>query len=135
MDKAGYNESNTAIVNASYDINGSPLSGTANFTINGVLSVTEKKTTVQPTAYMLEQNYPNPFNPSTSISYSLPGAGMVSLKVYNLVGQEVTTLINGYKEAGQYNVTFNASNLASGVYFYRLESGSFNVVKKMMLIK
>ena len=135
VDKAGYNESNTAIVNASYDINGSPLSGTANFTINGVLSVTEKKTTVQPTAYMLEQNYPNPFNPSTSISYSLPGAGMVSLKVYNLVGQEVTTLINGYKEAGQYNVTFNASNLASGVYFYRLESGSFNVVKKMMLIK
>ena len=135
VDKAGYNESNVASVNASYDINGSPLSGTANFTINGVLSVTENKNSVRPTQYMLNQNYPNPFNPSTTIKYSLPNNGNITLKVYNLIGQEVATLINSYQTSGEYAVTFNASNLSSGVYFYRLESGSFNVVKKMLLMK
>ena len=135
VDKAGYNESSVMTVNASYNVNGSPVSGVANFTIEGTLSVTEKKSEVLPTAYSLEQNYPNPFNPSTTISFSLPSSGIVSLKVYNLVGQEVTTLMNGFRNAGQYNVTFNASNLASGVYFYRLEAGSTNVVKKMLLLK
>ncbi len=135
VDKAGYNESSVATVNASYNVNGSPIPGIANFTIEGTLGVSEKKSDVLPSAYTLEQNYPNPFNPSTTISFSLPNSGNVSLKVYNLVGQEVTTLMNGYRNAGQYNVTFNASNLSSGVYFYRLEAGSTNVVKKMMLLK
>jgi hypothetical protein len=135
VDKAGYNESNTVNVNASYDINGNPLPGITNFTIDGTLGVTEKISTVLPSSYVLEQNFPNPFNPSTSIRFSVPIAGKVALKVYNLIGQEVTSLVNGYKDAGEYTVTFNASTLSSGVYFYRLESGSFNVVKKMLLIK
>ncbi len=134
VDKAGYNESAALTVNASYDIQGSPLNGSANFVINSVMSVSVNST-VQPNSYALEQNYPNPFNPSTTIKYSLPSNSTVSLKVYNLVGQEVATLINSYQSSGEYTVSFNASNLSSGVYFYRLESGSFNVVKKMLLIK
>jgi len=135
VDKAGYNESSIATVNASYNINGAPLPGVLNFTIDGTLGVSEKKSDVQPVNYILEQNYPNPFNPSTTISFSLPNSGNVSLKVYNVVGQEVATLVSGYKTVGQYNVSFNASSLSSGVYFYRLEAGSYNVVKKMMLLK
>lgn len=135
VDKAGYNESSVTTVNASYNLNGTPIPGVVNFTVDGTLSVTEKKTEVMPSAYSLDQNYPNPFNPSTTIGFSLPHSGNVTLKVYNLVGQEVATLSNGYKTAGQYNVSFNASHLSSGVYFYRLEAGSYNVVKKMLLVK
>ncbi|MFZ4621455.1 MAG: carboxypeptidase regulatory-like domain-containing protein [Bacteroidota bacterium] len=135
VDKAGYNETGAVTVNASYNVNGTPLPGVANFTIDGTLGVSEKKTDVQPVNYVLEQNYPNPFNPATTISFSLPNSGNVSLKVYNVVGQEVVSLVNGYKTVGQYTVSFNASSLSSGVYFYRLEAGSYNVVKKMMLLK
>ncbi len=135
VDKPGYNESVVVNADAGYSNSGSPLSGSANFTINYSLLGVTVDTDVQPSNYILEQNYPNPFNPATTIRYSLPDAGTVSLKVYNLVGQEVATLINGYQPVGQYNVTFNGSNLSSGVYFYRLESGSYNVVKKMMLVK
>ncbi len=135
VDKAGYNESSIATVNASYNINGAPLPGVQNFSIDGTLGVTEKKTDVQPVNYVLEQNYPNPFNPSTTISFSLPNSGNVSLKVYNVVGQEVAMLLNAYTTVGQYNVSFDASALSSGVYFYRLNAGSFSVVKKMMLLK
>ncbi len=135
VDKAGYNESVAATVNAAYNINGSPMPGTVNFTIDGTLGVIETKTDIQPVTYVLEQNYPNPFNPSTTISFSLPNSGNISLKVYNVVGQEVATLLNGYKTVGQYNVTFNASNLSSGVYFYRLDAGSYTVAKKMLLVK
>ena len=134
VDKAGYDESALKEVNVSYDMMGNPVNGEASFTINSVLSVSVTST-VQPKNYSLEQNYPNPFNPSTTIKYSLPSNGAVSLKVYNLIGQEVATLINSYQTSGEYTVPFNASNLSSGVYFYRLESGSFNVVKKMLLIK
>jgi hypothetical protein len=134
VDKMGYHESASKNVNVSYDMMGSPVNGSASFTINSVLSIAVNSA-VQPKNYLLEQNYPNPFNPSTTIKYSLPNNGTVSLKVYNLIGQEVATLINMYQNSGDYAVTFNASTLSSGVYFYRLESGSFNVVKKMMLIK
>ncbi len=135
VDKPGYNETAPQNVNASYDIQGtgSPLFGNANYSIS-VLNVSVNPT-VQPTKYSLEQNYPNPFNPSTTIKYSLPNNSTVSLKVYNLIGQEVATLINSFQTSGEYSVTFNASNLSSGVYFYRLESGSFNVVKKMLFVK
>jgi len=95
-----------------------------------------------PIAFELEQNYPNPFNPSTSIKYSIPEGGFVALDVYNLLGEKVTTLVNGVHEAGRYEVSFDASNLpagrqglASGVYVYSLRSGSFNLVKKMLLMK
>jgi Secretion system C-terminal sorting domain len=89
----------------------------------------------QPVTYQLNQNYPNPFNPSTIISYSIPKAGLVTLKIYNILGQEVKTLINEYKNSGSYKVNFYAASLASGVYFYRLISGNFVQVKKMVLLK
>ncbi len=88
-----------------------------------------------PGTFALEQNFPNPFNPSTTIRYSVPKAGMVSLKIYNVLGQEVRTLVGQRQSAGSYSVTFDASRLASGVYFYRLSAGSFNSVKKMLLLK
>jgi hypothetical protein len=89
----------------------------------------------KPTGFELNQNYPNPFNPTTVISFTLPKAGKVTLKVYNALGQEVATLVNGYKTAQKYNVTFDASRLAGGVYIYRLESNNFTQSKKMILMK
>ncbi|MBI5215697.1 MAG: T9SS type A sorting domain-containing protein [Ignavibacteriae bacterium] len=100
---------------------------------NEVLSVGETPNVV--TEYRLAQNYPNPFNPATVISYSLPVTGVVTLKVYNLLGNEVATLVQGMQEAGEKKVTFNASGLSSGVYMYKLSAGSFSEVKRMILIK
>ena len=88
-----------------------------------------------PTSYALEQNYPNPFNPSTNVRFSVPNAGDVSLKVYDLVGHEVMTVVNGYKAAGNYVETINASGLASGIYFYTLRAGNYVETKKMSLVK
>ena len=88
-----------------------------------------------PVAYSLEQNYPNPFNPSTTINYALPVSGNVTLKVYNLIGQEVASLVNEFQREGSYDVRFDASKLSSGVYFYSLSAGNFTQVKKMMLVK
>jgi hypothetical protein len=88
-----------------------------------------------PSDYTLEQNYPNPFNPSTKISFSLPEAANVTLKVYNLLGQEVATVLNQFMSSGRFEVNFDASDLPSGIYTYALSTGNFNSVKKMMLIK
>ncbi len=88
-----------------------------------------------PKEYSLSQNYPNPFNPSTTIKYSLPKDGFVSLKIYDITGREVKTLAGEVKKAGYYSVTFNASSLASGVYFYRIQSNDFVMTKRMVLIK
>jgi hypothetical protein len=88
-----------------------------------------------PTAYKLSQNYPNPFNPSTQIDYTIPTAGSATLKVYNLLGQEVSTLVNENLQAGTYQATFNAASLPSGVYMYQLKSGSYSDSKKMLLLK
>ena len=87
-----------------------------------------------PGEFSLSQNYPNPFNPSTTIKFDIPKAGNVLLKIYDITGKEVY-LINDFKAAGQYETTFDASNFASGVYYYKLESGSFTETKKMVLIK
>ena len=94
-----------------------------------------KKGEVIPTQYSLEQNYPNPFNPTTTIKFGLPEAAQVHIKVYNMLGEQVTELINQEMEAGYHKVQFNASNYASGVYFYRIEAGKFNSVKKMIILK
>ncbi len=85
--------------------------------------------------FKLQNNYPNPFNPSTSIKFSVPSTGLVTLKVFDITGKEVSTLVEGNIEQGEHEVNFNATHLASGVYFYKLTSGSFTEVKKMILVK
>ena len=88
-----------------------------------------------PIEYSLTQNYPNPFNPTTTINYSLKTAGEVTLKVYDMLGTEVASLVNEYKEAGNYSVEFNASDLPSGMYVYRLSTSNFVDTKKLILLK
>ena len=88
-----------------------------------------------PREFSLEQNFPNPFNPSTVISFKLPVSSFVLLKVYDLLGEEIATLANGLKQPGTYKVTWNAVGLASGVYLYRLEAGSFIETKKLLLVR
>jgi hypothetical protein len=103
--------------------------------MNPVTSV--KQLNSVPVKYALSQNYPNPFNPSTQIRYSLEKAGNVSLRVYDMLGREIATLVDAFQNAGSYVATFNmaSQNLATGVYFYRLEAGSFVATSKMMLLK
>ena len=88
-----------------------------------------------PNKFEMAQNYPNPFNPTTSISYALPEKNFVTIKIYDNLGREITTLVSEEKAAGIYTVTFDGSKLSSGIYFYKLESGKFTAVKRMLLIK
>ena len=98
-----------------------------------ITNIKEKQ--VLPDKYSLSQNYPNPFNPTTKIKYDLPKSGHVILKVYDILGRELTTLVNEEKPAGSYEVRFNGSNLSSGIYFYKIQAGDYTSVKKMVLIK
>jgi hypothetical protein len=100
----------------------------------GVVTSVEDLSSATPQEFHLDQNYPNPFNPSTNINYSIPQSGLVSLKVYDVLGKEVATLVNEEKTAGSYEVEFNALQLSSGIYFYKLQAGSFVETKKMILI-
>jgi|GEM_PF-5683958 len=100
---------------------------------DSVTSVT--KSNKLPEKFLLFHNYPNPFNPSTEINYSIAKSGFVTLKVYNILGQEVAELFDGYQKAGLYNIDFDASKLASGVYIYRLRSSGLTQTKKMILMK
>ena len=88
-----------------------------------------------PKSFQLSQNYPNPFNPVTTIKYALPKNEFVTIKIYDIVGREIMRLLNEYKQAGYYSVNFNGSNLASGVYFYRIQAGDFTAMKRMVLVK
>ncbi len=88
-----------------------------------------------PEEFSLSQNYPNPFNPTTTIEFSLPNESDVMLKVYNLLGQEVATLLSGQMKAGYHKVKFDASGISSGIYFYKIQAGDFSAVKKLMLLK
>ena len=96
---------------------------------------TSTQTSEVPSNYLLSQNYPNPFNPVTKISYALPKSGFISLKVYDMLGKEVATLVNEQKTAGTYSVDFNASQFSSGVYFYKIVTNGFSDIKRMVLIK
>jgi len=128
-------------------LNGRALTQTAVTLDANTITQPEGTTSVEiglaPQEFALFQNYPNPFNPSTKIQYTIGNAGLVSLKVYDVLGHEVATLVNGRQEAGSYTVPFSAmsgsasggNTLASGVYFYRLEAGSFVSVKKLILMK
>lgn len=88
-----------------------------------------------PDEYLLKQNYPNPFNPSTTISYSLPQNGNVEIKLYDVLGNEIATVLNSVKEAGNYDVKFDASSLASGMYIYTIRVNDYTATKKMLLVK
>jgi len=88
-----------------------------------------------PGQFSLEQNYPNPFNPSTTINFSIPASGLVTLKVFNVLGSEVATLVNEQKEPGSYEVSFNANNYSAGIYFYNIQAGNFVETRKMILLK
>ena len=104
-------------------------------TITGGTSGIIKISELVPSKYILSQNYPNPFNPSTTISFQLPAAGKVSLKIYDMLGKEVAALVNEKLTSGVYEATFNAARYPSGVYFYKIETEKFTEVKKMSLIK
>ncbi|MFH1195050.1 MAG: T9SS type A sorting domain-containing protein [bacterium] len=99
-----------------------------------VTSVEEAETTI-PTTFNLEQNYPNPFNPTTVISYQLSVTSNVELKIYDILGREMATLVNEIKSPGHYEVNFNGDDLSSGIYFYKIQAGEFSAVRKMMLLK
>jgi hypothetical protein len=136
---------------ASVTLDANVVGGTTNSPLRAAKSVPKSSgpTIVQngsaPKEFALSQNYPNPFNPSTKIQYTIGNAGLVSLKVYDVLGREVATLVNGHQKAGSYTVPFSAiggsasgggtSTFASGVYFYRLEAGSFVSTKKLILMK
>jgi photosystem II stability/assembly factor-like uncharacterized protein len=105
----------------------------AHTTSGGVTGIEENK--YSPSQFSLSDNYPNPFNPTTVIKYSIPSALNVELAIYNSLGQTVRVLENGFKSAGNYSVTFNAAELPSGIYFYKLEAGQFSQTKKMILLK
>jgi Secretion system C-terminal sorting domain len=104
------------------------------FDTTGGTGVSESQVQI-PRGFVLEQNYPNPFNPSTTIRFTVPEREQVSLTVFNLLGQEVKNLFNEEKQKGSYEVSFNASNLPSGIYFYKLQSGNFVETRKMLLMK
>ena len=103
--------------------------------IDEVPTSVEHASNTPPSVFLLDQNYPNPFNPTTSIRYSVPQDGIVSLVIFNLLGQKVVTLVNQNMIAGNYEVKFDASHYASGIYFYRLDAGVYSSVKKMILLK
>ena len=98
------------------------------------VGITNISTTI-PSQYTLEQNYPNPFNPSTVIRFNLPSESVVTLKILNVIGQEVTTLVNGKMDAGMREVSFNVNGLASGLYFYSITVNGKTVTKSMVLMK
>lgn len=113
----------------------SPTSFTTPTTYIKVTTGIVKNETEIPQSFLLQQNYPNPFNPNTKISWQSPVGSRQTLKVYDVLGNEVVTLVNEYKPIGSYEVEFNASRLSSGMYFYKLEMGNFTEVKKMILLR
>jgi hypothetical protein len=135
VDNIGYSEPSSSTVSTTYNFfNGSPINATVNFSVNISTSV-ETTAAGIPTELELNQNYPNPFNPTTTISYTIQQPGTVILKVYNIIGQEIQTLVDKYQTAGKYQVTVDAQSLSSGVYFYRLQSNGSTLMRKMILLR
>lgn len=120
-----------------FSVNGihGDLVGGATLDTSGALVGIEEEVTQIPTKFLLSQNYPNPFNPSTKISYSLPKTGFVRLKIYDMLGREVQTLVNEFQSIGYYTTDFDADKLSSGIYLYRLQMGNFTATKKMLLLR
>jgi hypothetical protein len=141
-------DSSSAVVLASGFVNPDKNQNGKGFALFGVLpngrvvnfpatktSVNQHDYSKMPVQFGLEQNYPNPFNPTTTISFSLPSAEFVKLSVYNTLGQQIALLLNKQLNAGQYNVMFDASNLVSGTYYYRIEAGNFTSIKRLVLLR
>ncbi|MBU0580996.1 MAG: T9SS type A sorting domain-containing protein, partial [Candidatus Margulisbacteria bacterium] len=102
---------------------------------SSVITSVDNNISFTPAYISLGQNYPNPFNPTTTIKYSIPKNDFVNLTIYDILGKAIKTLVNEEKPAGGYEVNFDASNLSSGVYLYKLQTGSYTQVKKLMLLK
>lgn len=133
VDRLGYTETASKTGTVTYGATGTP----GNAVVDLAMTPTSvgQTATVQPGQFTLAQNYPNPFNPSTTIEYSLDRSGIVTLKIYNILGQEVATLVNGFQNAGSSRAVFNASGLSSGIYLYRLQSEKLSQTQKMILMK
>lgn len=107
----------------------------SNVNEQNMVKQSRKNNELKPTEYILFQNYPNPFNPVTTISYSIPKISQVELEVYDIVGREIAILVNEIKDQGNYKVTFDASKLNSGIYFYTIKAGDFVSTKKLIVLK
>jgi len=118
--------------------NNNGIGGVVEFNKNGInngLTDVKNNTAQTPKSFSLAQNYPNPFNPSTIIKYQVSKESFVTIKVYDVLGRELNQLVNEQKPVGSYEISFNASSLTSGIYFYRITAGNFSSVKKMILLK
>jgi len=122
-------------VKNSYLYAGTEYSGVWCRPISEILTDVKENQYAIPNIFYLEQNYPNPFNPSTTLRYSLPQSSQVQIKVSDVLGNEIETIVNEEKPVGTYELSWNAANLTSGVYFYRLQAGSFVQTRKMILLK
>ena len=100
-----------------------------------IVGIDDQAELLTPTAYALGQNYPNPFNVRTFIEFSLPEAGQVIIRAYDITGREVGTILDSYQQAGYHTVNWDAAELASGMYFYKLTAGDYNAVKRLVLVK
>jgi len=122
------------VVSGEYLYAGTEQQGVFRRPLSELVDVKDSRSSL-PKEFSLHQNYPNPFNPTTTINYSIPKSSSVTIKVYDLLGREISTLVNEKKPVGNYSVQFNASKLVSGVYFYRLQAGDFTQTKKLILLK
>ena len=125
-------------INQGPNISGTPVTahpGDTGVQVNLTATSIEEAPEAAPRHFALEQNYPNPFNPTTGIRYQVSGVSQVKLAVYNILGQEVSTLVNEVKQPGMYTVQFDASRLPSGFYFYRMTAGDFTSTKSMIILK
>ena len=133
-DLPGFDPVASKTATVSYNQTGTPQSATVDLSMSMVTSVADPGA-LAPESFALSQNYPNPFNPSTSITYQLPAAVKVDLRVFDVLGREVAVLASGVQSAGSHTVKFDAASLSTGVYFYRLSAGTATATMKMLLLK
>jgi Carboxypeptidase regulatory-like domain/FlgD Ig-like domain len=139
-DVVGFTSTSSETASPTYDQSGNPVPSTSNLTVTPEVPTAVNQKVIKPVNYTLDQNYPNPFNPTTQIAFSVPQSMHVTITIFNILGQQVATLVDGNMSAGSHLVTWNARNrngemLPTGVYFYRLSTPSFTAVKKMLLLK
>jgi len=126
---------NALAVTETYLFAGTSYGGVWRRPLSEMITSVERVSTDLPTNFSLSQNYPNPFNPTTTISFNLPSKSFVALKIFDLLGREIATIVSEEMSAGNYSRTWNAAKMSSGIYFYRLQAGSFTETKKLVLLK